>query len=145
MKPERQAGIQYAALPWRRRGDELEVLLLTSRETRRWVIPKGWPMEGLSPAQCAQQEAYEEGGIRGEPGAAIGTYRYEKWLKDGSARTLTVEVFPLEVKAELILWPEANERDRRWFDGGAAAGLVEESGLAELISAFTGASAPRRT
>lgn len=145
MKADREAGIQYAALPWRRRHDRIEVMLLTSRETRRWVIPKGWPMERLSPAECAAQEAYEEGGVRGEMGEAIGAYGYEKTLKDGSVRQLTVQVYPMAVTAELILWPEARERDRRWVDPAAAAGMVDEPELADLLLGFSGESAPRRT
>jgi 8-oxo-dGTP pyrophosphatase MutT (NUDIX family) len=145
LKSDREATIQYAALPWRNRGDGIEIMLLTSRETRRWVIPKGWPMEQLAPAECALQEAFEEGGIRGTIGDLIGEYRYDKSLKDGSVRHLTVQVFPLEVTSELILWPEAKERDRRWFPAASAADAVAEPELSDLIRNFNAASAPPRT
>ena len=145
MKADRSAGIQYGVLPWRRRDAEIQVMLLTSRETRRWVIPKGWPMEGLSPADCAAQEAFEEGGIRGPVADIAGEYGYDKSLKDGTVRHLTVQVFPMEVTTQLVLWPEANERERRWFSAAGAAEAVTEQGLATLIRAFTEASAPPRT
>lgn len=145
MKSDRSAGIQYAALPFRRRGEAVEILLLTSRETRRWVIPKGWPMAGLSPAECASQEAFEEGGVRGPVGEKIGAYGYDKVLKDGSSRNLSVEVYPMDVLEELADWPEAAERDRRWFEGAQASSLVDEPELADIILRFSAASAPRRT
>ena len=76
--------VQYAALPWRMTDGTLEVLLLTSRGTGRWVIPKGWPHDSFSSAHSAAQEAYEEAGIRGaitrEP---IGSYRYDKNARRG--------------------------------------------------------------
>src|ERR1700761_4167940 len=91
----RHDNVQFAALPWRRQGDGLfKVLLITSRETRRWVIPKGWPMAGHTPCEAAAQEAYEEAGLVGEPGQdSIGAYTYDKRLRDGTARPVTVQVF----------------------------------------------------
>ena len=72
---------QYAALPYRMREAVLEVLLITSRETGLWIIPKGWPHKGLSPHAVAVREAYEEAGLRGKiKGRALGAYRYEKCL-----------------------------------------------------------------
>ena len=77
---------QYAALPWRN-AQGFEILLITSRETRRWVIPKGWPMPGNSPAESAAQEAYEEAGIRGKIAVqAIGHYGYRKRLRGGAKK-----------------------------------------------------------
>ena len=109
------------------------------------MIPKGWPMIGISPAECAAQEAWEEGGVKGSIGGKIGAYVYDKVLKDGSTRRLTVDVFPLEVLVELGAWPEAAERDRRWQDGTEAAGLVDEPDLAALIRDVSAGSAPPRT
>lgn len=145
MKSDRASGVQYAALPWRREGDGISILLLTSRETRRWVAPKGWPMFGCEPPACAAQEAFEEGGIRGRTSDLIGTYEYDKRLKDGSARTLTVEVYPLEVEVELEAWPEKFERKRQWFSIEDAAQSVDEPGLADLIRAFSAPSVPPQT
>ena len=112
-------------------------MLLTSRETRRWVIPKGWPMVGLEPQDCAAAEAFEEGGVKGRVSRSIGVYAYDKVLKDSSARNLRVEVFPLEVGVELEAWPEASERDRQWFSPAEAAASVDEPDLAALIRGFT--------
>jgi 8-oxo-dGTP pyrophosphatase MutT (NUDIX family) len=129
---------QYAALPWRR-APSFEILLITSRETRRWVIPKGWPMSGKSAAGSAAQEAYEEAGIRGEMTAqTIGYYGYSKRLRGGARKRFRVEVFAMEVTEILDLWPEAHERARRWLSPGEALALVEEPELAALIRAFAG-------
>lgn len=126
---------QYAALPWRRRADgAIEVMLLTSRDTGRWVIPKGWPVPGLSPAQSAAHEAREEGGLVGLLGEqSIGRYHYDKRLSDGSAVLCAVEVFPLEVERQLKTWPERKERRTQWFALQEAAGAVDEPELADLI------------
>jgi len=128
---------QIGALPWRRREGALEVLLVTSRETRRWVIPKGWPMIGRSDPEAAATEAWEEAGVKGmiDP-VPIGGFTYEKRLKDDSHRACRVKVYPLEVTAEREDWPEADERERRWMDAAAAAAAVAEPELAGLIAAF---------
>ena len=114
----------------------LEVMLITSRGTGRWVLPKGWPMIGASGVESAVQEALEEAGVRGAAGEALGRYPYDKELKDGSVRRLEVEVYPLAVNEELADWKESAERTRRWFAPDEAAGLVAEPELGELISAY---------
>jgi 8-oxo-dGTP pyrophosphatase MutT (NUDIX family) len=129
---------QYAALPWRRRADAaIEIMLLTSRDTGRWVIPKGWPVRGLSPAQSAAQEAREEGGLVGQVAErSIGRYHYNKRLSNGSSVMCAVEVFALEVDKQLRSWPERNERRTQWFALQEAAGAVDEQELADLIRAL---------
>lgn len=128
---------QVAALPWRHGPDGLEIMLVTSRETRRWVVPKGGLMVGLTDAQAAAQEALEEAGIEGEIGAeAIGEFRYLKVLKRRAPRWRRVSVYPLRVVTELDAWQEAHERDRAWFDRDTAADLVAEPDLRDLIRAF---------
>ena len=85
-KDKSKGDTQYAAIPWRiGTAGKREVMLLTSRETRRWVIPKGWPMKGKKPAQAAAQEAYEEAGLVGEIAGKrpIGTYHYSKRTDQG--------------------------------------------------------------
>lgn len=127
---------QYAALPWRQ-SPNLEILLITSRETRRWVIPKGWPMPEKSPAESAAQEAYEEAGIHGQiEGQAIGHYGYSKRQRGGSKKRFRVDVFAMEVTEILDLWPEAHERARQWLSPAEAAIRVDEPGLAVLIRTF---------
>lgn len=136
MKSDKTGAVQYAALPYRAEGG-LQVLMITSRVTRRWVIPKGWPMTALSPAESARVEAFEEAGVEGRIAAsAIGAYSYLKAMKDGGRRRISVKVFALLVERELADWPERGERERRWFTAGEASGLVDEPELAELIRAF---------
>lgn len=141
-KPRPHRLAQYAALPWRRDGDgRIEVMLITSRETRRWVIPKGWPMTNRTPAQAAAQEALEEAGVTGEVWTTpVGAYDYDKRLKSGQLQPVEVEVFPLAVQEELDAWPEKSQRQRRWFAAAEAAALVAEPRLAELIREFGGRS-----
>ena len=125
---------QCAALPLRRVNGRLEVLLVTSRETKRWVIPKGWLIAGLTAAQSAAREAHEEAGVEGRIAPApLGSFVYEKRLKDGVLRPVRVEVFRLDVEAELDAWPEAVERSRRWMAPAEAAMLVAEPELAVLL------------
>ena len=137
-KLESPAPFQYAALPWRR-GTEggIEILLITSRGTGRWVIPKGWPMKGKSRRTAAAREAWEEAGLRGRVGRRpIGVYRYGKCRDDGRVIDVRVEVFPLEVVHEDEDWPEKLQRERRWTDPAGAALAVDEPELRELILAF---------
>jgi 8-oxo-dGTP pyrophosphatase MutT (NUDIX family) len=135
---EASAQQQYAALPWRRGADAaIEVMLLTSRDTGRWVIPKGWPVRGLSPALSAAHEAREEGGIVGQLNErSIGRYHYQKRLTDGSSVLCAVEVFAMEVDRQLKSWPERKERRTQWFALQEAAGAVDEPELAALIRAL---------
>lgn len=129
--------VQYAALPWRMRDGTLEAMLLTSRGTGRWVIPKGWPHDGFSSAHSAAQEAYEEAGIRGSVTTApIGSYCYTKTRDEGGSVDCVVYVHALEVKDQLEDWPEKGQRKTRWFPRGEAASLVAEAELRTLISSF---------
>src|SRR5580700_8279053 len=77
--------IQYAALPYRSTGSSgTEVMLLTSRQTKRWIIPKGWPMRGKTPHASAAREAFEEAGVIGQVAKRpIGSYSYVKGLEGG--------------------------------------------------------------
>ena len=109
-------------------------MLVTSRETRRWVLPKGWIEKRHSAAAQAAQEAYEEAGIRGRVAKApLGTYTYAKRLAGGSSIACEVEVYRLDVEHLLDRWPEMAERERRWFPLDEAATLVEEAGLGSLL------------
>ena len=126
---------QSGALPYRRLANAaIEVMLITSRDTGRWVIPKGWQDGGLGPQDSAEREAREEGGLVGRIGdRPIGHYRYRKRLSDGSSVACSVEVFPLEVKRQLKSWPERKQRDTRWFMLREAAAAVDEPELAAMI------------
>ncbi|MDD7910129.1 MULTISPECIES: NUDIX hydrolase [Pseudovibrio] len=130
-----EEGVQCAALPFRlgKKGRP-EVMLITSRETRRWVIPKGWPMKGKTDAEAAKQEAYEEAGIKGNIGSKkIGKYHYVKLRGDKAPVLCEVSVYPLKVKDEMKRWPEKDERNRKWFSFSDAADLVDEDGLKKLL------------
>jgi len=132
------AARQYATLPWRRGADgAITVLLVTSRETRRWVIPKGWPMRNMTPAEAAAQEAYEEAGVFGEPDAVpMGTYAYDKRLRDGALQAVEVVVFPMEVFVEQLAFPERGQREKLWTTPEDAADKVDEPELKALLRAF---------
>ncbi|MFC5561189.1 NUDIX hydrolase [Methylobacterium aerolatum] len=132
-EPRRQVGV----LPIRRgRDGAVKVLLVTSRESRRWVIPKGWPMKGRKPFEAAAQEAYEEAGLRGVVGKRpIGYYLYEKRLKNLDAVTCQVKVFPLRVRKQVKHFPEESQRELRWFTPLEASESVKEPGLAAIIRA----------
>ncbi|MGO4410660.1 MULTISPECIES: NUDIX hydrolase [unclassified Brevundimonas] len=128
---------QVAALPWRRGEAGVEVMMITSRETRRWVIPKGGRMVGKTDPQAAAQEAYEEAGIQGETlETPVGHFRYAKRMKSGATQACIVAVYPLEVLIQLGAWPEDLQRERRWMNQGDAAAAVDEADLSDLIRAF---------
>jgi 8-oxo-dGTP pyrophosphatase MutT (NUDIX family) len=127
---------QYGAIPIRlNRKGKAKVLLLTSRRRGRWVIPKGWPIQKLSPAASAAQEAYEEAGIEGPmlDAAPIGRYRYRK-SDQREIGKITVQVFLMRVKRQLDEWPERAERQTRWVRPERAAAMVDEPELALLLA-----------
>ncbi|WP_255602637.1 NUDIX hydrolase [Glacieibacterium megasporae] len=113
------------------------MLLITSRTTKRWIIPKGNPIRGLLPHLAAAREAFEEAGISGVVKAeAIGSYGYAKVINDGTTRAARVDVFPLAVLGRAKHWPEQHERVTEWFGLNDAANAVEEPELKLIIAAF---------
>jgi len=126
----RQAG----AIPFRVGGRGLRILLITSRDTGRWVIPKGGVDQGHTPAQAAKIEAFEEAGIKGKlHQTPLGFYTYGKRLRTGIVQPTSVEVYALEFVKQLKKWPERSERRFEWMDVSAAVAAVEEQGLALLM------------
>ena len=125
---------QFAAFCWRMHRGHVEVLLITSRDTGRWIIPKGWPIEGLGPAGSAEREAWEEAGVRGtiHPDA-IGYYCYDKLTK-GVALPCMVAVFPLRVARLADKFPERKQRRRKWFVAEKAARKVAEPELRVMLA-----------
>lgn len=120
---------QSAVIPFRQVDGGVEVALITSRGRGRWIIPKGVVEPGLSPADSALHEAFEEAGLRGRVvGDPLGSYRYAKW--EG---TCTVEVFAMAVDEVCDDWPERAERQRRWLPPAAAADLADEAPVGDLI------------
>ena len=127
---------QYAALPIRITDDgAIEVMLVTSRGTRRWIIPKGWPMPHRTPGATAAREAFEEAGLEGvlERDEPVGRYTYRKRLGSGRSVTVEVDVFVLKVARQRRQWPEKAQRTTSWYDARTASALVEETELADLI------------
>lgn len=129
---------QVAALPYRIDADgRLRVMLITSRDTHRWVVPKGHPVSGLAAHEAAAQEAWEEAGLRGFPCAApIGAYAYVKRRRVRGDVSVKVGVYPLAVVDQGEDWPERHQRVTRWFDLGAAAARVDEPELKTIIAGF---------
>ena len=125
---------QIAAMPLRWKGDDVQVLMITSRDTGRWVVPKGWTMKDVKPWAAAAIEALEEAGAKGhvarEP---FGTYGYDKRLDDGTRVPCVVRVYPMIVDRLKSEWKEKDERRRRWFHVAEAAGKVDEPELADLL------------
>ncbi len=132
------ARTQYAALPWRvGEAGGVEIMLATSRDTKRWVIPKGWPMKGRKPHIAAAIEAVQEAGLVGKIAKVkFGEYFYEKRIKGGAAFLCRVEVFSLRVERQRKNWPEKKERATLWFPYTLAAEQVDEPDLRELMLAF---------
>lgn len=126
-----------------------KVLLITSRGTGRWVIPKGWPMEGRTLAGAAEQEAWEEAGARGQIShEELGRYGYDKDQDSGFAVPVEVRVFALRVSSLANTFPEDDQRDRQWFSLAEAAEHIREPGLKKILldlSRRAGADANEKT
>ena len=136
--------LQVAALCWRRSKKGLRILLITSRDTGRWVIPKGWPMRNRSDAEAAAREAFEEAGLRGTVSQhSIGVYTYRKAVPKGRRVQIAVRVFPMEVHEMLKKYPETGQRRAKWFDPAQAARGVAEPELKQLIRDFAAAGESR--
>lgn len=139
VKPKRKTEFrsQFGALCYRIRKEEVQVLLITSRETKRWIIPKGWPMAGEKPAEAASTEAFEEAGVTGKSSnLCIGLYSYKKRLEGKKFLPVVVSVFPVRVKNLHSTWPEKEVRRRKWFSLEKAAKKVKEPELQKIIKFF---------
>ncbi|CUH40346.1 NUDIX domain protein [Jannaschia seosinensis] len=130
---------QIAALPLRWGDDDkVEVLMVTSRDTGRWVVPKGWTMKGIKPWAAAAIEAMEEAGVKGHIARqSFGSYSYDKRLDDGTRQPCIVHVYPMVVEREKDDWKERKERRRKWFPLRKAANLVAEPELSELLMSLS--------
>lgn len=139
-KPKRPPGeprLQIAAMPIRRTPDgSTEIMLVTSRTTRRWIVPKGWPIRGMKDHDAAAREAFEEAGLVGKIGRKpAGRYTYWKRLEDHFV-LCTVKLYLLEVDQQLATWAEQGERHCQWFRLEDAADLVDEPELSSAIRAL---------
>ncbi len=131
-------GTQYAALCYRiRKGRKVEILLVTSRNTGRWIPPKGWPIDGKSPDEAAAQEAFEEAGVKGRVhDFALGRYRYKRDDQSAHTRSAEAYIFPLQVKKLAKDFKEKGQRKVKWFSPKKAAMLVREPKLKKIIRNF---------
>ena len=138
---KRPPALQVGALCLRPRDGK--VLMITSRGTGRWIIPKGWPITGLTSAEAALQEAWEEAGVRaGETSSTpLGQYSYEK-RKPGWGMMVDTLIYPVRVTEMRDDFPEAAERSRRWTPPSEAARLVDEPELQRLLLSFRPATIP---
>ncbi|NNF71880.1 MAG: NUDIX hydrolase [Rhodobacteraceae bacterium] len=127
--------LQVAALCYKGEASQRKVLLITSRDTGRWIIPKGWPIPGLNSQESAMQEAWEEAGVRKGKlsDAAIGTYTYNKTFEEGPAVPIETLVYPVAVEELADEFPEADERKRKWVTPSDAANMVQEPELQSIL------------
>lgn len=135
---KRETRTQFAVLPFRvKKKGGVEILLISSLDTGRWIIPKGWPMDGMRPAEAAAQEAWEEAGLRGKVhDSVLGLYSYSKWLDEEMSIPCVVLVFPFEVSHLDEVFPEAGKRKTKWMSPKKAAQRVDEAELKQMIEAF---------
>jgi 8-oxo-dGTP pyrophosphatase MutT (NUDIX family) len=115
----------------------LEILVVTTRQSRRWIVPKGWPIKRLTPSKSAAREAYEESGVRGKIGVRpIGNFTYKKAAGDTGAADCEVKVFPLLVKRQSSTWPEFGQRVVQWVEPEKAIALIREPELKSIVAKF---------
>ncbi|MFK7876217.1 MAG: NUDIX hydrolase [Paracoccaceae bacterium] len=128
---------QFAALCYKVQNDKVRVLLVTSRRTGRWIIPKGWPMDGKTPAETAAQEAWEEAGVQGKVrDMCLGLFSYRKVLEDADDLPCVAMVYPVKVKSLATIFPETGQRKRKWVSRKKAAQMVSEPELARILRDF---------
>jgi len=129
--------LQVAALCFRVNRGKAEILLITSRDTGRWLLPKGWPVDGLDAPESAAREAWEEAGVKGETHEiCLGHYAYLKTMPGTAGLPCRVAVYPLRVETIKDRFRERRQRQRKWFALVKAATLVQEPGAQLLIAAF---------
>ncbi|MEL6549250.1 MAG: NUDIX hydrolase [Pseudomonadota bacterium] len=134
---KRETRTQFAALPFRVVDGSVQVLLVTSRRSRRWILPKGWPEPGLTPAQCAAKEAWEEAGVLGAAyELCLGVYAFEKERDGGPDLPVLAFVYPIKVQQTKQTYPEACSRRRKWVPLRKAAKMVDAQALARILKTF---------
>jgi len=132
-QPQRQS----AAIPYRLQADHIEVLLVTSRTHKRWVLPKGKVPRGMPAHASAAREAREEGGVIGDVDhTAVGAYPVPVVREGQIAGEVSVPAFPLHVSLELDVWPEMHLRQRQWLAIERALKLVKDKGIRTVLRAF---------
>ncbi|WP_237152987.1 NUDIX hydrolase [Oryzibacter oryziterrae] len=145
-KIARQKFQQVAALPFRRSEDgSIDVVLVTTRDSGRWILPKGWPIKGLKKCEAAETEAMEEAGLIGKVARkAFGQFTYRKQFPKGT-EAVTVDVYPLEVVRQKSSWLEKGQREVQFFSVEEAADRVSDAGVGDLIRSFAESQQGRST
>lgn len=137
LEGKRDMRTQFGALCYRVVKNKTQVLMITSRRTKRWIIPKGWPMQGATPGQSALREAWEEAGVKGKiNGPCLGLFSYEKRLPGSETLPCAVLVYPVKVTNLSDRFPEVAQRERKWMSPKKAAQKVAEPELAYMIRRF---------
>jgi 8-oxo-dGTP pyrophosphatase MutT (NUDIX family) len=128
---------QFAALCYRTKNDKVEVLLITTRQSGRWIVPKGWPMDGKTPAECALQEAWEEAGVIGKSrDRCLGIFSFKKIVSLENTFPCVGMIYPVRVTSLKTNFPEAGQRRRKWFSQKKAALRISEPELARIVKDF---------
>ena len=128
---------QFGALCYRVRRDKVQILLVTSRTNKRWIVPKGWPVDGATPVEAALREAYEEAGVEGKvTGNCIGIYSYVKALTDKEELPCVVAIYPVMVTRILSDYPEKTQRKRKWYSVKKAAATIDQPELRQILKDF---------
>ncbi len=128
---------QFAALCYRIKLDRPQILLITSRRSGRWIVPKGWPEDGLTPAECALKEAWEEAGVNGiAHDLCLGLFAYAKSISDKVSYPCVAMIYPVKVKLLSKKYPEKAQRQRRWMTPKRASKSVSEPELARILRDF---------
>ena len=129
--------IQSAVIPYRKRNGKFEILTITSRRSRRWIVPKGVVEAGFSAADSAAKEAWEEAGVVGKAyDRCLGLYSYTKVIAPKAGLPCVAMVYPVAVKSLQSDYPEAGERRRKWFSQKKAAQMLQEPELARIVRDF---------
>ena len=133
---KREIRTQFGALCYRVRKDKVQVLVITTRSGKSWIVPKGWPIDKATPAQSAAREAFEEAGVEGKvTGNCLGIYSYVKDVS-GDDLPCVVALFALKVKRIHTIYPERGQRKRKWLSRKKAATMVDNPELRQLIKDF---------
>lgn len=135
---------QFGTLCWRVHKDEVQVLLITGRRSGRWGIPKGWPVNGATPAKAAAREAWEEAGAKGRvTDVCLGIYAYSKQVAPDLALPCMVAIFPMKVRSLAEDWPEGKMRRRKWVTPKKASTMVDIPELKRILREFRPRDLPR--
>ena len=115
----------------------LEILIVTTRKSKRWIVPKGSPIKRLTPSKSAAREAFEEAGVRGKIGARpLGNFRYKKLADETGGEADCGQGLPSAGEEASAAWPESGQRVAQWVDPDKAISLIREPELRSIVAKF---------